>query len=193
MVNGHIKQHQGTIRVQWVAVWSPLLPGKTRRLLWPALQSAARSSSQPAARTISAPSGPRVPAAHALSAPSAQRSAAVHRSRYAPPLNFSFLDDTHTSPFLPTMIIPEPEEKSGTVKSPLHDEGSSLPDQVRPTVNTFDPIKMSLTSFISILRRALPHIALLPKGHPQGLIRLRTSHQTLRQRTISMSRKGTIP
>ena len=49
------------------------------------------------------------------------------------------------------MIVTESEEKSTTVKSPpLRDEGSSVPDQVRLTLVDLDPIKMTLTPFISI-------------------------------------------
>ena len=89
----------------------------------------------------------------------------------------------------PTMIIPpEFEEKPTTVKPPLSDEGSSFPDQVRLTLTLI----LSNFTHLHTLRRALPHIAFFPKAHrPQSLHR--TSHRTLPRRTISISRRSTVP
>ena len=47
------------------------------------------------------------------------------------------------------MIIPEPEEKPTNVKSPLRDEGSSLPDQVRQANTDPCPIEFHSLAFIS--------------------------------------------
>lgn len=103
-----------------------------------------------------------MPAAHALSISAAvvpenhaKRFRNPHRSRYAPPLQLLVLRGDIPSLSLlsipTTMIVTESEEKSTTVKSPpLRDEGSSVPDQVRLTLVDLDPIKMTLTPFISI-------------------------------------------
>jgi len=70
------------------------------------------------------------------------------------------------------MIIPEPDEKSVTVKSPLRDEGSAVPDQVRATIDLLILSNLTHSIYLYTLRRALPHIALFPKRHLQSLYHL---------------------
>ncbi|SRR6266478_1641455 len=64
----------------------------------------------------------------------------------------------------------------------------------RPGQTNMIDLESFQTSFLSTYtpRRAHPHIAPFPKAHPQSLHRLRTSHQTLPRRTISMSRRRII-
>jgi len=63
------------------------------------------------------------------------------------------------------MIIPEPEEKPTNVKSPLRDEGSSLPDQVRQANIDLCPIEFHSLAFISpCALQSPPPYSPLPQG-----------------------------